>query len=203
MSAAVIIAIFAGALNPQDAWADHAAWREVPAVALSGVDGADVRASSLRARWNDEWIFFEFTCRDAEIVSPGTRDGIDHFKLGDVVEIFLGRAGAKTYAEVHATPEGRKSLYFFSDYRTAAAAPAGAESAQVRAATSPGGWRAVMSIPWSMAGGSPRRGAWEILAGRYDYAAPGAQPVLSSFPAQVGKPDFHVRARYAKLDLQR
>ena len=203
MSTAVIVALFAGALNPQDAWDDRASWLEAPAVALHGVDGADARPSSLRARWNDEWIIFEFTCRDAAIVSPGTRDGLDHFKLGDVVEIFLGLAGAKPYAEVHATPAGRKSQYFFSDYRTKAAAPEGAGSAQVLSATSADGWRAVVSIPWSMAGGSPRSGAWELLAGRYDYAAAGAPPVLSSFPAQRGTPDFHARARYAKLELRR
>ncbi len=199
----MIVALFASALNPQDAWDDHASWREVPPVALRGVDGAEARLSSLRARWNDEWIIFEFTCRDVQIVSPGTRDGLDHFKLGDVVEIFLGRAGAKPYAEVHATPAGRKSQYFFSDYRTKAAAPEAAGSAQVRAAASADGWRAVVSIPWSMTGGSPRSGAWEVLAGRYDYAAAGVQPVLSSFPAQRGTPDFHARARYAKLDLRR
>jgi hypothetical protein len=43
---------------------------------------------------------------------------------------------------------------------------------------------------------------WEFLAGRYDYDKPGGRPVLSSLPGQNGKPDFHARDRYARLELQ-
>ena len=227
---ATMVAFFAGALTPQGAWGERAAWREAPAVELRGVDGAEVAGATVRALWNEGWIFFEFSCRDEGIVSPGTRDGLDHFKIGDVVEIFLAREGVEPYAEIHATPAGRKTVYFFNGCRELAPAPAAAQDVRVRSESTADGWRAVMSIPWALVGGSPRNaergmrkaesggqgtgdrgrkseggegGAWQVLAGRYDYAAEGGVPVLSSFPGQRGVPDFHARSRYARLELRR
>jgi len=195
----ILAAVFASSLNPGRAWSDVDGWIRCPEVALSGVDGAEVDPASVRARWNDEWLFFEFTCRDKSIVSPGRKDGEDHFKLGDVVEVFVGRHGSPAYLEVHATPAGRKTVYAFGDYREPTKDPTGSE---VRCAQDGGGWRAVISIPWSALGGSPETDEWEFLAGRYDYDTSGDRPVLSSFPAQTGKPDFHRRSRYARLELK-
>jgi hypothetical protein len=195
-----LAALFASALNPARAWSDRAGWDAVAAATLAGVDGMAAVTSTVRARWNEDWIFFEFVCRDEALVSPGCADGEDHFKLGDVVEVFLGRAGKPSYLEVHATPAGRKTVYAFRDYRQEAPSSDGIE---VRAAKIAGGWRAVLSIPWPALGGRPEESGWEFLAGRYDYDEPGGRPVLSSFPAQRGKPDFHDRARFARLELQR
>jgi len=175
------------------------AWKSAPAAELRGVDGGPAADASVRARWSDGWLCFEFICRDERIVAPGRGDNLDHFKLGDVVEIFAARRGKPEYLEVHATPAGWKSVYAFRSYRKPAPAPSGAV---VRSGPIEGGWRAVVSIPWSALGG-PGEGAWEILAGRYDYAETGGRPVLSSFPPQSGRPDFHDRARYAPLRLEK
>lgn len=195
----ILAAMFASSLDPGSAWTDRKGWEECPAVSLSGVDGAKVEGAMVRARWNDQWLFFEFICRDNALVSPGSRDGEDHFRLGDVVEVFVGRQGRPAYLEVHATPAGRKSVYAFRDYRKAEEAPSGP---QVRCVETADGWRAVVAIPWSALGGTPDGGVWEFLAGRYDYDTPGGRPVLSSFPAQTGKPDFHERTRYARLEMR-
>ena len=200
MSFMVLTALFAGGWNPQEAWSDRAAWDRTPAVVMSGIDNAKVEPAEVRAFWNKEWIFFEFRCRDRSIVAPGDKDGMDHFKIGDVVEIFLAKSGAKSYAEVHATPTGRKADYFFQDMRQLGARPPGADQITVRAAQTSDGWRAVLCLPWSLLDGP--RGDWEILAGRYDYTAGSAKPALSSFPPQTGKPDFHLRSRYARLELR-
>jgi len=195
----VLTAVSAPGLDLDGAWRDREAWSAAPSAVLRGIEGAEVASAQVRARWNPSGIFFEFLCRDESVVSPGGEDGLDHFRLGDVVEIFLGRRGRPAYLELHATPDGYKTVYAFRGYRRAAAAPAGCE---VRAGSADGGWRAVLFIPWKSAGGSPEDGPWEFLAGRYDYDKPGGQPVLSSFPGQNGKPDFHARARYARLELQ-
>lgn len=194
-----LTAVFAPGLDLAGATRDREAWTAVPSALLRGVDGAEVPSAELRARWNETAIFFEFLCRDVSVVSPGTEDGLDHFQLGDVVEIFLGLRGQPAYLEVHATPAGRKTVYAFRTYRKASAPPAGVE---VRAGDIDGGWRAVLAIPWSSTGGRPEDGPWEFLAGRYDYDKPSGRPVLSSFPGQTGKPDFHLRSRYARLALQ-
>ena len=196
MPTLVLAALFASALNPARAWSDRAGWEVAPEAELAGVDGKQIAPARVRARWNNEWLFFEFLCRDEALVSPGTKDGEEHFKLGDVVEMFLGTSGHPGYLEVHATPEGFKSVYAFRQYRQSANAPGGC---QVRAGKIPGGWRVVISIPRDALGN--KEGPWEFLAGRYDYDEEGARPVLSSFPAQTGKPNFHDRSRFAALEL--
>jgi len=197
--AGTLSAAFAPDLTPSNA-AEIAGWRSVAPATLGG--GGGVPTSTVRARWNNDWLVFEFVCRDLSIVSPGEEDGLDHFRLGDTVEIFVGRAGKKNYTEVHATPAGRKTLYFFRDYRVPGPAPAGAGSVAVQAGRVRGGWRAVVCLPWSVLGGAPERGEWEVLAGRYDHAIDGGPAQLSSFPVQRRDHDFHARSRYARLVLQ-
>ena len=200
MPALVLAALFASALNPAKAWSDRVGWDAAAPATLAGVGGFDTAAATVRARWNEEWLFFEFLCRDEILVSPGNADGEDHFKLGDVVEVFVGREGRPSYVEAHATPAGRMAVYGFRGYRQPAPGPVGIE---VRSGKIAGGWRALLSVPWASLGGKPDTGPWEFLAGRYDYDQPGGRPVLSSFPLQTGKPDFHDRARFARLELRR
>lgn len=197
-----LVAVHAPQLDMSAAWDDGKAWEAVPAAALRGVDGAASQKTAVRARWNGDGIFFEFVCRDTAIVAPGREDGLDHFRLGDVVEIFLARSGAAPYAEVHATPAGRKSLWFFRAERRKGPAPAAASRVAVRAAEMRGGWRAVIFLPWTALGAEAPVGVCDFLAGRYDYAVAGGSPVLSSFPVQSGRADFHQRGRYARLVLQ-
>jgi hypothetical protein len=197
-----LVARRAPQLEMSAAWGDRKAWEAVPAARLGGVDGATAQRADVRARWNGNGVFFEFVCRDTAIVAPGRDDGLDHFRLGDVVEVFLARSGAASYAEVHATPAGRKSHYFFSAYRHAGPVPAAAELLAVRAGEIRGGWRAVIFVPWAVLGAAGPVGVCDFLAGRYDYAVAGGRPVLSSFPVQTGRPDFHERGRYARLVLR-
>ena len=197
----VLRAVSAPRLDARAAWIDRDGWKGVPSASLRGVDGTGAQGATVRARWSSEAVFFEFVCRDASVVASGKRDGLDHFRLGDVVEIFLGREDSADYTEVHATPAGRKTFYFFRGYRRAAPRPDAADGISVQAGDIHGGWRAVVVIPWSVVGADAATGRWEFLAGRYDYAVVGGPPVLSSFPVQQGKPDFHARDRYARLEL--
>lgn len=192
-------ALSAPGLDLDGAWIDRDGWSAAPKAILRGVNDSDTPVAEVRARWNPAAVFFEFLCRDESLVSPGDSDGLDHFKVGDVAEIFLGRRGKPFYLEVHATPAGRKTVYAFRAYRKASAVPGGSE---IRAGKIDGGWRAVLAIPWSALGEGPEDGPWEFLAGRYDYDEEGGQARLSSFPAQTGKPDFHQRGGYARLELQ-
>lgn len=174
------------------------------AVVLKDVNGADAPSATVRTFWNDHTVFFVFQCADEHVVSSGREDGLDHFRLGDTVEVFIGRRGRPGYAEIHATPAGKKTLYFFDSYRSRGETPAEARRVRVDAATTHLGWRAVIAVPWSALGGTGPEGEWEIFFGRYDYDAEGSAPKLSSFPPQRGaKPDFHRRADYAILHFVR
>jgi len=169
-------------------------------VVLRGVNGADAADTSVRAYRNERGLFFVFDCTDRCVVSPGREDGLDHFRLGDTVEVFLGRRGEPGYVEIHATPAGMKSLYFFDGYRSRIAAPPEAGLVRVDSVAGQEGWRSVIAVPWRVLGGSDAAGDWEVFFGRYDYDAEGGAPVLSSFPGQSGtKPDFHRRSDYAAL----
>lgn len=196
VSLAVLVAMWAGGWDAGQAWSDREAWAKTPGEVLRG-EGAE--AATVKARWNELAVFFEFTCRDRELVSPGEKDGLDHFRLGDVVEIFLARQGREDYLEVHATPAGKKSCYFFRGYRKAL--ERSVSGITVRAEPVRGGWRALMVVPWSVLGEGNADDSWEILAGRYDYDIAGGRPVLSSFPRQSGRLDFHDRKRFARLEL--
>ena len=71
MSGLLLVAFFASALNPGRAWSDRSGWEDLPVVALSGVDGTSAAPAEVKARWNDQWLFFEFVCRDAALIAPG------------------------------------------------------------------------------------------------------------------------------------
>ncbi len=203
LASLALLASPAHGLDPQAVWTDTNGWRQAPAVTLRGTGGTPAERALLRARWNREWIFFEFRCRDRAVISPGRKDGPDHYKIGDVVEIFLGRQGEEAYGEIHVTPAGRKALFFFDRYRRAAETrPSGWRHAQVRSETTSDGWRSVVAVPWTVfTAENPDKAEWRLLAGRYDRSEESGAAVLSSFPAQEGKPDFHDPARFGRLVL--
>ncbi|MEI7865113.1 MAG: hypothetical protein WCI38_07040 [Chthoniobacterales bacterium] len=176
-------------------------WNRCAPVSLCGVGMSTVQDTALRAFWNEDRILFEFVCHDDRIVSPGEKDGLDHFLIGDVVEIFVGENGNPSYLEVHATPAGLKTAYFFRGYRQPMEASGQAGGIMATGAPTTHGWRAVISVPRSALAINGPPSQYEILAGRYDYASVGATPLLSCFPPQEGKADFHRRASFARLQL--
>jgi hypothetical protein len=178
------------------------AWDTASTVELRGFGQAVAQKTEVRALWNEDWIFFAFDCADNSIVSPGEKDGLDHFRLGDTAEVFIAARGVPRYAEVHATPAGRKTLYFCRDYREPTDAPRGADKIDVAASKTQRGWRAFMAVPRRVPGGANEARDYDVFFARYDYASAGDKPTLSSLPAQHGdKPDFHRRSDYAILRL--
>ncbi|MFM8230514.1 MAG: hypothetical protein ACKOAL_04760 [Chthoniobacterales bacterium] len=178
-------------------------WDRAPAVELRGFDGKDAQKTEVRALWNNDWLFFSFACADRAIVSPGEKDGLDHFRLGDTAEVFVARRGESAYAEVHATPAGRKTSYFCRDYRQPAEPPREAGKIVVAASKTPPGWRSFIALPRGIFGKSEKEKGYDVFFARYDYDSADAKPSLSSFPAQRGeKADFHRRSDYAILQLK-
>lgn len=199
----VVDAIYAPGLTPDGMTAD-AQWHTARAFELKGCRGVAAQPASVRTLWNDEWFFFEVSCSDDRVVSPGAEDGLDHYLLGDTVEIFLARRSAADYAEIHATPAGRKTVYFFAGYRQPSALPPSAAEVRVASSALSSGWRAFVAVPRALIADGASDRNYDVFFARYDYSARDAEPVLSSFPAQEkGKPDFHRRADYAVLRLKK
>jgi len=197
----VVSARFAPDLAPSGL-ISSSAWDRTPAVELHGFGQTAAQKTRVRALWNEDWIFFGFDCADASVVSPGERDGLDHFRLGDTAEVFVAPRGLSSYAEIHATPAGRKTLYFCRDYREPTDPPRGAGKIHVTASRTDRGWRAFVAVPRTVPGGTEDAREYDVFFARYDYVSAGDKPAVSSFPAQHGdKPDFHRRGDYAILRL--
>jgi len=178
-------------------------WDRAPAVELRGFGGRAAQKTEARALWNDDWLFFSLACADGAIVSPGDKDGLDHFRLGDTAEVFVAQRGDPAYAEIHATPAGRKTAYFCRGYRQPSDPPREAEKIVVAASKTPPGWRSFIALPRGIFGKSENEKGYDVFFARYDYDSADSKPSLSSFPAQRGeKADFHRRSDYAILQLK-
>lgn len=182
---------------------DEGVWGRAKPVMLHGGNGDKAQRGLARALWDDRAVYFLFDLTDREIVSPGKRDGLENYRLGDTVEAFIGRQGQPAYVEVHATPAGKKTFYFYCGSRKAVPPPTGAKGIRVVSARTPQGWRAMIVIPWDVLGGRSGEGDWGVFFGRYDYKVPDGERSLSCYPAQrKGKPDFHRRSSYATMQLK-
>lgn len=198
----VVHALRAPSLTPASMQASDL-WDRASAVALRGFDGTAAQNAEVRVLWNDDWLFFAFACADRAIVSPGEKDGLDHFRLGDTAEIFFAGRGDAAYAEVHVTPAGRKTVYFCREYRQSADPPREAGNIVVGASKTAPGWRAFVAVPRDVLAKSKGENEYDVFFARYDYESADKKPALSSFPAQHGdKPDFHRREDYAILRLK-
>lgn len=189
--------------SPKQALHDKGLWSGIPAVTLRGADNKPTASATMRVVWNEKAAFFIFNAVDNSIVSPGKRDGLEQYRIGDTAEVFMGRRGERAYVEVHATPTGKKTLYFYRDYLIAMNPPSGADRIRVISTQTTDGWRAIFTIPWEVFGGREARKGWDVFFGRYDYDELGGRERLASFPVLGKKPNFHHRKKYGVLHFQR
>lgn len=177
-------------------------------VVAGSENGAPVEATDCRIGWSEGGFHLLARMRDSEIVAGLDQDEALHFQHGDTLELFLKPANATCYAEMYATPLGRKATLFFRAPRgepqpdpLVAHAYRGLRVASRR---TEGGWEARMDVPaqelraWGGGWGPGFR--WTLLVGRYNHGARFVTPELSVFPP-VSAIDFHRTAEYAQLEL--
>lgn len=189
--------------NPKQALHDKGLWSDIPAVTLRGADNKPTSPATMRVLWNEKAAFFIFNAVDNTIVSPGKRDGLEQYRIGDTAEVFMGRRGERGYIEVHATPTGKKTLYFYRDYLVAMNPLPGADRIRVISIQTTDGWRAIFTIPWEVFGSREAKKGWDVFFGRYDYDELGARERLASFPVLGKKPNFHQRKKYGILRFEK
>jgi hypothetical protein len=164
----------------------------------------------VRLAWDNTHLYLGVRFTDSDVSARGERDQMHHYRLGDVVELFLKPEGAPWYWELYATPAGRKSSFFLPERRKLTDRGCGLRVATRVNGTlnAPGsrdqGWTAEMAVPLAdlAAPGQPfGPGArWRILVARYNHGRDFPQPELSSAP-QLSRTDFHLLEEYGILEL--
>lgn len=158
-------------------------------------------------------VFFEF--QDHDVVQESSEDQRHHYKTGDVVELFLKPENASWYWEFYATPNGRKTAFFYPsrgykglpstlDYTSGLKVTAHIDGTLNNWRDRDVGWTAHMTIPLAelAAAGIPLdpKTPWRILVGRYNYGRYLPECELSMFPP-LTRLDFHRHEEWARLEL--
>ena len=92
-----------GILNDQ-------AWKTATAYHLSLSQDRLAKGNKLaepgevRLVWDDKYLYAGIKFYDSDIVAKGKEDQMHHYKLGDLVELFLKPEDQTWYWELHATP---------------------------------------------------------------------------------------------------
>jgi hypothetical protein len=221
---AVIIAQRATAPMTIDGNLDEPIWQTTPAQQLQAapdvtkeirrLEGADVRLA-----WDVENLYIAVEMEDSDLVAEGQADQLHHYKLGDVVEVFLKPDDQTWYWELHATPTGKRATLFVPGRGRVALANMLPRSSFTAAAQRRGtlndwrdsdqGWSVELAIPWQAlkppgiesqtAEGAPT--GWTVLVARYNYTRYSYAPQLSETP-RLSKSDFHTTREYAQLRCQ-
>ncbi len=175
-------------------------------------------AGRVQLAWDDTYFYVAVRFDDPDLVAEGEKDQLHHYRLGDLLELFLKPEKQTWYWELYATPRGKKTTFWFPG-RGRLGLPSGFERYQCGlqvAALCEGtlnewqdedtGWTAEMAMPIRdlTARGETfgPEGQWRILVARYNYSRylPYQGAELSSVP-QLPVANFHSLEDYAWLKL--
>lgn len=198
---------------------DDEAWNNVPAqrlAMLKDTGGATpLEAGKIRFAHDGTTLYVRFELEDTDIVQESNENQRHHYETGDVVELFLKPEGATWYWEFYATPNGRKTAFFYPgrgykglpstlNYRSDIQVAAQIDGTLNNWRDRDTGWTATMSIPLAelSAAGIPLNPAtpWRVLVGRYNFGRYLPEPELSMYPS-LTKLDFHRHEEWARLQL--
>lgn len=171
---------------PEETWADTLrqrppltmgqAWREKEEEGL--------RPAEVRVGWIPGTLVVFATLPDDDIFTDVTGPNQETWRLGDVFEIFLQRAGRSDYVELHVTPANIRTQFHFE--RTGATRRElcdGIFSSQVAVDRGNAVWTVMAKIPAMVVSGNETLDAnqvWRFSFSRYDASRDGRPPILSS-----------------------
>ena len=177
---------------------------------------------SVRMLHDDQNLYLAFEFEDADVVDLSKGDDQELYTLGDVAEIFLKPVDETWYWELHVTPKGHVSAYWFPGRGRLGLPMSEAKSHVsprfIRVATRTQGtvnnwrdrdkgWRAEVAIPWAKLDryGPPKdpHSRWTILLARYNYSryrVKATGPELST-ASTLAEPNFHLVDEYPRIHL--
>ena len=151
-------------------------------------------------------------------MAEGKVDNLHHYKFGDVCELFLKPAGNSWYWELYATPNNKKTAFWFPS-RGRLGLPSGFEDNRcgLKVASQcigtlndwtdiDDGWTVEMAISIDdLTARGDKFGIgtdWRILVGRYNYSKYLDNRELSMVP-ELSQINFHLFEEYAILRLMK
>lgn len=202
-----------------DGQLDEPVWNEATpytfAAPLEILDGGDScsELGTVMLAWDNDYLYVAGRFDDGDVIAHGKKDGMPHYKYGDLLEVFLWPDANSWYWEMYATPAGNKSVYFFPgpgamtedcfDYPVPEAMRV---SSQAHGTLNQwkdhdNGWTTEVRIPLSELrkhGNEFPSAGWRILCARYNYNAYAKGIEYSSYP-QLTRLNYHLRDEYARL----
>ncbi|MCC6683038.1 MAG: carbohydrate-binding family 9-like protein [Phycisphaeraceae bacterium] len=170
---------------------------------------------SVKFAYDQDYLYAAFHFSDSDVVQESEKDQQHHYKTGDVAELFLKPANTSWYWELYATPNGKRTAFFFpgrgrlglpscfeyqSNLRVAAEVQGSLNDWRDRDE----GWTAEMAIPLAelAAMGVPLTAdqPWRVFIGRYNYSRYLSRVELSMSPP-LPVTDYHAIEKYASLIL--
>ncbi|MBN1437109.1 MAG: carbohydrate-binding family 9-like protein [Sedimentisphaerales bacterium] len=209
--------IIDGALN-------DAAWTNAVAYPLAlSADRLDagqtvIEPGEVRLAWDDNFFYVAIYFQDSDIIAQNNQDQAHHYKSGDVAELFLKPVNSTWYWEMYATPNGRKTAFFFpgrghlglpgvEDYSCGLQTAAQCQGTLNDWNDRDQSWIAEFAMPiqdLTALGDTfaPEGDPWRILVARYNYSRYLSNPELSMAPS-LSVTSYHRNEDYAQLQLLR
>jgi hypothetical protein len=198
--------------DPERWDAIETAFRDAPLLSMQVIgkihEGRAATRGTVQAGWQEGWLWAFAILEDHDIFTTATAHNQWMWERGDVLEVFLRRAGETAYREVHVTPNNYRLLLEFPDEHVIARQRSGEETDRTRYCGDPmpiqsrvrvepmnNRWQALVGIPMETVPGQ----TWHLSFCRYD-AAESKKPVTySTTPFTVG--DFHRQQEWEAYTL--
>ncbi|MDD2708756.1 MAG: carbohydrate-binding family 9-like protein [Verrucomicrobiae bacterium] len=165
--------------------------------------------------WNKDYFYTAIRFVDSDVVAEGRENGLHHYQLGDLAELFMKPEDQTWYWELYATPLNYKTSFFFPGsgrklpscfkYTCGLKIAAKVDGTVNNWKDIDEGWTAEFRMPakdLTAQGGSWGPGSkWCVFIGRYNYNRYLRYLELSSCPKEP-KADFHLLESYARLNFK-
>jgi hypothetical protein len=169
-----------------------------------------VQPGEAQLAWDDTHFYVAIKFHDSDIVAKGEKDEMHHYKLGDLVELFLKPEKQPWYWELYATPRSKKTSFWLPQRGTLTLKKSGLRVASQCKGTLNNSedkdsyWTAEMAMPIADLA-TPKQSfqpgsKWRILIARYNYNRYLPAKELSMTP-QLSKTMYHLYEEYAFLKL--
>jgi hypothetical protein len=169
---------------------------------------------NVRLAWGQNNLYISVELIDLDIVAEGNKDQLYHYRLGDVLEVFLKPENKPWYVELYVTPAGYKTWFFWpklGDPPQIEDVPEFTVKAKCHGTLNKETdidecWSAEMVVPIKalMAHGEPfgPDSQWRVLVARYNYSRQLPIPWLEySMAPALERTDFQLQSGYARLQL--
>ena len=172
----------------------------------------------VRLAWDSEYLYVCARFTDSDIVAEGEEDQLHHYKMGDLMELFIKPDDQTWYWELYATPAGKKTNFWFPGRGRVGLDSGWAYTCGFHVAAQCDGtlndwqdrdncWTAEMAMPikdLTARGETFGPGApgpkWWIMVSRYNYSRYLPWKELSMTP-QLSRASYHLYEEYAVLEL--